>query len=183
MRIVTKIARFLRWRFIKDQVHDSGCTLRVYRARVIADLSLRWEMHRYIVAILRIQGFKIGELQVNHRPRVRGTTKYNYKKASKWFVDLLYVRFIAKYQSRPLHLFWFLGLGSFGLGFLVMIYALIERIRRGLSLNRDGRFLLGIFLIETGIMIFIFGIIIDILVRTYYQGSRDPRYIVKEKLG
>ena len=182
MRIVTRCARFLRWKFIKDGVHDSGCTLRVYRAKTVANLTLWGEMHRYIIAILKIQWFKIGELQVNHRVREFGVTKYNWKKSIKWFVDLLYVWFIAKYQSRPLHLFGFVGLASFGLGSLSMLYSFAQKIWLWISINRSGYFLVGVFMIQTGIMIFIFGIIIDILLRTYYQSSKEPRYIIKEKL-
>jgi glycosyltransferase involved in cell wall biosynthesis len=182
MRIITKCARFLRWQLIRDGVHDSGCTLRVYRASAVVNLHLRGEMHRYIIAILKIQWFRIGELQVHHRAREHGVTKYNWKKSIKWFIDLLYVWFIAKYQSRPLHLFGFVWLWSACLGVLSFLFSLYQKLWFGMSINRSGYFLVGVFLIQTGIMIFVFGIVIDILLRTYYQSSQEPRYIIKEKL-
>ena len=83
MLFVTRVARFLRKKLINDGVHDSGCTLRVYRRAAVENLVLWGEMHRYIIAISKINGFKIGELPVSHRARTIGTTKYNWKKSIK----------------------------------------------------------------------------------------------------
>gem|GEM_PF-6972306 len=83
MLIITKIARFLRKILINDGVHDSGCTLRIYKKEVIENLYLWAEMHRYIIAIAKINGFKISELKVNHLPRTTGNSKYTWKKSIK----------------------------------------------------------------------------------------------------
>ena len=180
IKIITKCAKFFRKLFINDKIHDSGCTLRIYKKECINELNLRWEMHRYIVEILKIKWYKIWELEVNHRARIHWKSKYNWEKSTKWFIDLLYIRFIAKYQSRPLHLFGWVGLGTFFVWLLSFLFSIYQKIWWWLSINRSGRFLVWVFLIQTWIMIFIFWIIIDILIRNYYNTSDEKMYIIKE---
>lgn len=148
MLVITKAARFLRKMLINDGVHDSGCTLRVYKKEVIENLYLWAEMHRYIIAIARINGFRIGELKVNHMPRVLGKSKYNWSKSIKGLIDLFYIWFIAKYNSRPLHLFGFVGLINAFLGFLFVSYSLYQKIFLDIGINRSGWLLVGIFLMQ-----------------------------------
>ncbi|MBS8121931.1 glycosyltransferase family 2 protein [Candidatus Vampirococcus lugosii] len=182
MLVITKTARFLRRIMINDGVHDSGCTLRIYKKTVINNLYLWAEMHRYIIAISKMNGFKIGELKVNHRARTIGTSKYNWKKSIKGLIDLFYIWFVAKYESRPLHLFGFVGGINFVIGNIFLFYSIYQKIFDGISLNRSGWLILGIFLIQIGVIIFIFGIIIDLMIRNYYNTSRDKRYIIREEV-
>ena len=180
IRIITGCAKLFRGMLISDKIHDSGCTLRIYKRECVNELHLRWEMHRYIVEILKIKWFKIWEVKVNHRARIYWRSKYNRKKSTKWFIDLLYIRFIAKYQSRPLHLFWGVGLFTFFVWLFSFIFSIYQKISWWLSINRNWYFLVWVFLIQTWIMIFIFGIIIDILIRNYYSTSNEKMYIIKE---
>jgi glycosyltransferase involved in cell wall biosynthesis len=120
VKVLTKTGRAMRKVLISDKVHDTGCTLRVYRREAVKNLDLGGEMHRYILAYLRWKGFRIGELEVNHRPRHSGTTKYGYNKAIKGFIDLVYVWFIDKYSQRPLHIFGATGLFSFFVGAVII---------------------------------------------------------------
>lgn len=181
IKILTRTGRLLRRILIKDPVHDTGCTLRVYKKDAIKSLDLWGEMHRYILALLRWKGFKIGELEVNHRPRTKGKTKYGYSKSLKGFVDLLYVWFINKYSNRPLHMFGALGLASFFIGALAEISAVYSRIFSGLSLNRNGWFFLGFFFIIVGVQFFVSGIMLDLILRSYFNTSnQERRYYVKE---
>lgn len=180
IKIITKCARFFRKMLINDTIHDSGCTLRIYKKECINELHLRWEIHRYIVEILKIKWFKIWEIEVNHRARTYWKSKYNRQKSTKWFIDLLYIRFIAKYQSRPLHLFWGIWIVTFCIWIVSFFFSIYQKIFWWLSINRSGWFLVWIFLIQTWIMIFIFWIIIDILIRNYYSTSKERRYIIKE---
>lgn len=182
IRVITKCARFFRKILINDTIHDSGCTLRIYKKECIDELNLRWEMHRYIVEILKIKWYKIWEIEVNHKSRLHWKSKYNRNKSTKWFIDLLYIWFIAKYQSRPLHLFGWVGLTTFFVWLLSFLFSIWQKIWWWLSINRSGWFLVWVFLIQTWIMIFIFWIIIDILVRNYYNTSNEKRYIIKEKI-
>jgi glycosyltransferase involved in cell wall biosynthesis len=183
IRILTKTGRFLRKRIIHDNVHDTGCMLRVYKREAVKTLDLHGEMHRYILALLRWKGFKIGEEIVAHRPRIHGQTKYGYDKAVRGFIDLIYIWFINKYSSRPLHLFGTLGLWSFFIGVLSGVYAIYTRFAENLSLNRNGWFFLFIFFTLAGIMFFSFGIIMDIVLRIYLNTSpTEKRYYVRDVL-
>ena len=180
VRFITKCARLFRKLFIGDKIHDSGCTLRIYKKECITELHLWGEMHRYITEILSIKWYKVWEVQVNHRPRIHGQSKYNFTKTAKGFVDLLYIWFIAKYQSRPLHLFWWVWLVTFFVWTCSLLFSIYQKIIWWLSINKSGRFLVWVFMIQTGITIFILGIMIDILIRNYYNSDNEHRYIIKE---
>lgn len=180
IKFITKCAKFFRRLLINDNIHDSGCTLRIYKRECIQELHLWWEMHRYITEILKIKWYKIWEIEVNHRARIHWKSKYNWKKSTKWFIDLLYIRFIAKYQSRPLHLFWWIWIVTFFVWLISFFFSIYQKIWWWLSINRSWWFLVWVFLIQTGIMIFIFWIIIDILIRNYYNTSDEKMYIIKE---
>ena len=180
VRIITKLARFFRKMLINDKIHDSWCTLRIYKKECIKQLHLRWEMHRYILEILQIKWYRVLEVEVEHRARKYWKSKYNWEKTIKGFIDLLYIRFIAKYQSRPLHLFWGVGILSFFIWFFSFCFSFYEKIFHNLSLNRNGFFLLWVFLIQTWIMIFIFWILIDILIRIYHNSWEEKAVLIKE---
>jgi len=181
IRILTKIGKFLRRRLVKDDVHDTGCTLRVYKAGVVKTLDIGGEMHRYIVALLRWKGFKIGELKVNHRARVNGKTKYGYSKAIRGFVDLIYMWFIEKYYQRPLHIFGAGGILIGFIGFMIELWMAYEKISNGIDLSGNAWFLLGFFLMGGGIMLFVSGILFDIILKIYLNTSRqEKRYYVRK---
>lgn len=182
MLFITVIARFLRKSILNDWVHDSGCTLRIYKKNVIKNMYLWAEMHRYIIAIARINGYKVWEIIVNHRPRIFWKTKYSWNKSIKWFIDLFYIWFIAKYSSRPLHLFWSIGLVNFFVWNIFVFISLYQKIFMDLPLNRSGWLLLWIFLIQIWVLIFIFWIVIDLLIKNYYNTSRENRYIIKDTI-
>ena len=180
MKIVTRCARFLRGFIVSDKIHDSGCTLRVYRRSVVEDLELWGEMHRYIIEMLVWNGAKVGELKVNHRRRNAGKTKYTWKKSFKGFVDLMYIWFWKKFSSRPLHLFGISGMFLGFLGFWCGVFSVYTKLVYGTSLSDSGWFILSLFLILMGIQFFTFGILFDLVIRNYYQGSRENRYSVKK---
>lgn len=179
--ILTLIGRMLRRILIKDNVHDTGCTLRVYKKEAVKSLDIGGEMHRYILALLRWKGFNIGEMEVNHRPRLHGKTKYGYSKSIRGLIDLIYIWFINKYSQRPLHLFGYLSGYMFALGVLSGLWSLYGKFFQGLSLNRSAWFFVSFFLILASIMFFSFGIIIDLLIRNQLNSSPyEKRYYVRE---
>jgi len=181
IKILTRIGRFFRRRIIRDEVHDTGCTLRAYRKEAVKSLDISGEMHRYILALLRWKGFKIGEVVVNHRQRINGKTKYGYSKAIRGFIDLLYIWFIDKYSQRPLHIYGESGILAFFFGGLSLAYSVYEKIFQGLPLNRSGWFLLGFFLMTGGLIAFSFGIAIDLLMKIHLNNSpNEKRYYVRE---
>jgi glycosyltransferase involved in cell wall biosynthesis len=181
IKILTKIGRFMRKMIIKDGVHDTGCTLRVYRKKAIKSLDIGGEMHRYILALLRWKGFRIGEVVVNHRPRTMGVTKYGYIKAVRGFIDLVYIWFIDKYSQRPLHMFGGTGIFSFGAGASMVLVMILLRLFNGVDLSSSAWLLLGSLLMISGILLFSFGIVIDLLMKIHLNTSPyEERYSVRE---
>lgn len=180
MLIITKSARFLRGIFIGDGMKDSGCTLRIYKREYIQDLELWGEMHRYILALLKWRGAKIDQVEVNHRARLHGVSKYNWKKSLKGLVDLFYIWFWRKYSNRPLHLFGTAGLGLSFLGILTGLRTIWLFIA-GSSLSDSAWLILTIFFWIMGLQFFFFGVIIDLLIRIHYNSSPiEKRYSIYE---
>lgn len=180
MLIITKSARFLRGIFIGDGMKDSGCTLRIYKREYIQDLELWGEMHRYILALLKWRGAKIDQIEVNHRARLHGVSKYNWKKSLKGLVDLFYIWFWRKYSNRPLHLFGTAGLGLSFLGILTGLRTVWLFIA-GSSLSDSAWLILTIFFWIMGLQFFFFGVIIDLLIRIHYNSSPiEKRYSIYE---
>lgn len=179
-RFVSRGADLLRKFFINDEIHDSGCSLKAFRAECFEHVDLFGEMHRFIPAALKIQGFKIGELVVNHRPRTAGMTKYNYKRMIKGFLDMISVWFWRKYSSRPLHLFGGWGVSMSFIGTLILIWMLFDRLVREIPLGNRIWPMIGIFLILVGIQLFIFGLLADVAIKTYYQTRKETPYKIKD---
>lgn len=180
-KFTSRGANFLRGILIKDGIHDSGCSLKIYKRECFESISLYGEMHRFIPAILKIKGFRIGETEVNHRPRTAGKTKYNWKRTFKGFIDMISVWFWNKYAVRPLHLLGSLGLffnflGAISGGFTVYQYF------RGVSLSDSAWPILTAFLILTGIQFFVSGLIADMMSKSYYELTKDKSYSIKEVL-
>ena len=181
IQILTKVGKFVRRRFVKEDVSDTGCTLRVYKRGVVRTLDIGGEMHRYIVALLRWKGFKIGEIKVNHRARVNGKTKYGYSKAIRGFVDLIYMWFIEKYYQRPLHIFGAAGLFIGFVGFMIELFTVYQRIFNGMDLSDSAWMILGFFLMFTGAMLFICGIMFDMIIKIYLNTSKhEKRYYIRK---
>lgn len=173
-------ANLLRKILIHDNIHDSGCSLKAYRKECFDDVDLFGEMHRFIPAILELQGFKVGEVKVNHLPRVHGKTKYNWKRAIKGFVDMVAIWFWRKYANRPVHLFGGMGIASLLLGFAILVWMLIEKIFFGASLSEKIWPLIGVFLTVIGVQLFVFGLLADIMIKNYYKGRQKMNYSIKE---
>jgi len=179
-KFVSRGANLLRSFLIKDGIKDSGCSLKVYKRECFQQISLYGEMHRFIPAILKIKGYKIGQVEVNHRPRTKGKTKYNWHRTFKGFIDMISVWFWNKFAVRPLHL-----LGGIGLFFLLIggIFALTTMYTffdKHQDLSDTLLPIMTIFFIITGILLFVLGLISDILVKSYYETTRDSSYNIKE---
>ena len=137
-------------------------------------------MHRFIPAILKIKGFKIGELEVNHRPRTKGKTKYNWRRTFKGFIDMISVWFWNKFAVRPLHLLGGIGLFFLALGGILGLFTLYVFLDKRQDLSDTLLPIMTIFFIITGILLFILGLISDILVKSYYETTRDRPYSIKD---
>jgi hypothetical protein len=173
-------ANLLRKILIQDKIHDSGCSLKAYKRNCFEEVDLFGEMHRFMPAILEMQGYRVGEVVVSHHPRIYGQTKYNWKRALKGFVDMLSIWFWRKYANRPLHLFGGAGIIFSIAGALILTWMAIEKIFFQASLAEKIWPLIGIFFILTGMQLFISGLLADILVKNYYKNRNQMNYSIKE---
>ena len=176
----SKCAAFIRKLLINDGIHDSGCSLKVYKSECFKGVTLYGEMHRFIPAILKIKGFKIGEMVVNHRPRTTGKTKYNWKRGIKGILDMFSVWFWKKYANRPLHLFGGLGILLIFISFISGLLAVCKKIFLDQDLSDTALTELSMFGFFTGIMFFIFGLLADILSKNYFAIHNEEAYSIKE---
>ena len=165
---------------MKDNIQDSGCTLKAYKKECLKNLDLYGETHRFIPAIIRWKGFKVGEVEVNHRPRIHGKTKYDWKRTIKGFLDMLNLWFWRKYSSRPLHFFGGFGILLIMSSFIFGLYALYLKIFESVDLSDTALTLLFAFTFLSGIQFLIFGIMSDILIKNYYQNSKEKPYLIRE---
>jgi len=178
-KFISRGANVLRKVLINDGIHDSGCSLKLYRKDCFERLTIYGEMHRFIPALLKIQGFKISEIVVNHRPRTAGKTKYNMSRTIKGFIDMLSVWFWNKYAVRPLHL---LG----GIGFFFIFLSIVSGSITLLYYFQGGKMastplpLMTAFFFLGGIQFFISGLLADIMVKDYYETTKNRPYIIKE---
>jgi glycosyltransferase involved in cell wall biosynthesis len=177
-RLYSRGANLLRHVIVHDGIHDSGCGLKVYRKECFEQIALYGEMHRFIPALLKIKGFKIGELVVNHRPREAGITKYNWKRTIRGFIDMISVWFWNRYAVRPLHLLGGIGMLFMVLGLACALLTIVIFLLRQ-DLSNTVWPLLSAFLVIMGIQLFVFGLVGDILSRTYYQTTRDRSYNIE----
>jgi glycosyltransferase involved in cell wall biosynthesis len=178
-KLASRGADLLRKFLIDDGVHDSGCTLKVYKRECFANLNLYGEMHRFIPGLLKTKGFKIGELVVNHRPRSAGKSKYNWQRIIKGLIDLIAIWFWSKYTVRPLHLLGGLGILLTGLGFISSIITL-SLFFLGQNLSETVLPLLSAFLLITGFQLFILGMLADMIAKNHHDSQKITPYFIKE---
>lgn len=179
-KIPSRIANFLRKVLIHDNIHDSGCSLKAYRRECFHNVDLFGEMHRFIPAILEMEGFRVAEVKVSHHPRIHGVTKYNWKRGIKGFVDMLSIWFWRKYSYRPLHLFGGGGVFLFVLGGAILFWMLVEKVVFQASLADRMWPLVGIFFVLMGAQLFVAGLLADMVVRSYYQVRNRMNYTIRE---
>lgn len=164
------------------KLHDYGCTLKAMRQDVAKNLRLYGEMHRFIPAIAYERGARIAELKVNHRPRLRGKSKYGITRTLRVVLDLLTVKFLSSYSTRPSHVFGPIGLGSGFLGFVIGLYLTAQKLLYGHDIGGRPLLLLGILLIFIGFQFVTMGLLGEMLARTYHESQDRPVYVVGEVL-
>jgi glycosyltransferase involved in cell wall biosynthesis len=162
------------------ELHDYGCSLKVFRAEVVKPLRLYGEMHRFIPAIASQNGVQITETVVNHRPRRAGSTKYGLSRTIRVLLDLATVKFILSYSTRPLQIFGLIGLITGGLGVLITGYLGYIRLFTAQGIGDRPLLLLGVMLIFIGVQLLTFGLLAEVLARTYYESQDKPTYVIRE---
>jgi len=165
------------------RMHDYGCTLKVMRHDVVRGLRLYGEMHRFIPALADDLGARIAEVQVHHRPRRAGVSKYGLSRTIRVLLDLITVKFLSSYSTRPIQVFGSIGLASGLVGLLITGILGFERVVFGVPLAQRPLVWLGILLTLMGLQFITMGLLGELLVRTYHESQNKPVYRVAELLG
>ena len=162
------------------RLHDYGCSLKVFRADVVKPLKLYGEMHRFIPAIASEQGVKIAEVAVNHRARRHGTSKYGISRTIRVVLDLLTVKFLLSYSTRPVQIFGLIGLAMAIPGTFILAYLAFVKIVQEQAIGNRPLLLFGILLIFTGVQLLTLGLLAELQARTYHESQNKPTYVIRE---
>ena len=170
------------------RLHDYGCSLKAFRAEVVKPLKLYGEMHRFIPAIASEQGVAIAEVVVNHRERPHGRSKYGIGRTIRVILDLLTVKFLLSYSTRPLQIFGLIGLvmllpGLAITGWLALVRVMgIAGLLPAQSIGNRPLLLFGILLVFTGVQLLTLGLLAELQSRTYHESQNKPTYVIREIL-
>jgi glycosyltransferase involved in cell wall biosynthesis len=181
-RLPSQIANWLISLTTRVKLHDYGCTLKAFRRDVAKELKLYGEMHRFIPALAGDLGARIIELPVTHHPRQRGRSKYGLIRTLWVMLDLLTVKFLSNYATRPSHLFGLCGLLAVLLGGAITLLLGIQKVFFGVRLADRPLLLLGVLLVVIGVQFVTLGLIGEMLARTYHESQEKPIYWIKEVL-
>jgi glycosyltransferase involved in cell wall biosynthesis len=179
-RLPSMLANQLISRATGVRLHDYGCSLKVFRAEVVKPLRLYGEMHRFLPAIASEMGVSIEETVVNHRARRHGKSKYGLSRTVRVMLDLLTVKFLLSYSTRPLQIFGLVGGGMGLLGVLVTAWLAYQRLFGYQSIANRPLLLFGILLIFTGLQLITLGLLAELQSRTYHESQNKPIYVIRE---
>lgn len=161
------------------RLHDFGCSLKAYRREVIAGVRLYGEMHRFLPIYTRWHGARIAEVPVRHYARAHGTSKYGLERVLKVLADLITVKFLDRFQQKPMYLFGAAGLGSLAVSVLSGGYALWRKFGEGESFIQNPLLLTCIVTAMTAVMCILMGLLAEMVVRTFYESQGKPVYLVR----
>ena len=164
----------------KVNLHDYGCTLKAYRKKLVSEINLYGEMHRFIPVYIKQQGGSIAEMPVNHRERKFGQSKYGLGRATRVILDLLVVKFLYDYMTKPMHFFGGVGIFSFLFGLISFAVALALKFSGYASLNRTPLPLIGVFFFLIGFQLILLGLLAEMIMRNYFESNNKSTYSIKE---
>jgi glycosyltransferase involved in cell wall biosynthesis len=184
-RLPSIMANWLISRVGGVHIHDYGCTLKAYRRSVISEVKLYGEMHRFIPIYAAWAGASVTEIVVNHRPRIAGESKYGIGRTFKVLLDLLTVKLLGSYATKPIYFFGGIGMLFLLLGFSTVSFSIIQPVLasilpESLSSHRFSILLLGAFFAMVGIQSTLLGLLAELQVRTYHESQAKPIYLVEE---
>lgn len=179
----SKLANLLIGRVTGVKLHDYGCSLKAYRAEVVADMNLYGELHRFLPALAYIEGAKITEVPVRHHARRFGQSKYGLGRTFRVVMDLVTIYFMKTFLTRPMHVFGLFGLVSTALGTLIGLYLTFLKLGLGQSIGNRPLLTLAVLLVVAGVQLFSFGLLAELLMRTYHESQGRPIYRVREVVG
>ena len=182
-RLPSLVANWLISRVTGVKLHDYGCSLKAYRRDVIKNLKLYGEMHRFIPAVASWYGVRVAEVEVAHHPRLKGRSKYGISRTLKVVLDLITVKFLQSFSTKPIQFFGPIGVMSCFLGFLISLYLTIDKIFFSHQIGGRPLLLFGVLLIIVGIQLIGMGLLGEMLVRVYHESQRKPTYVIKKILG
>jgi glycosyltransferase involved in cell wall biosynthesis len=177
-RLPSVLANWLIGRITGVRLHDYGCTLKVIRGDVARSLRLYGEMHRFIPALVDDLGGRIAEVRVQHRPRLAGRSKYGVSRTLRVILDLVTVKFLSSYSTRPIHVFGGLGVLAGGVGIAILGLLAFEKLVLGARIGDRPLLLLGVLLTIMGLQFVTMGLLGELLVRTYHESQGKPVYRV-----
>jgi len=182
-RLPSIVANFIISIITGVKLHDYGCSLKAYRREIVKNIKLYAEMHRFIPALASWMGIKVSEVPVNHAPRIAGKSKYGFMRTIRVILDLLTVKFLLGYSTRPIQIFGLLGAISFALGIILGVYLSMIKLLFGQPLRDRPLLFLSILLIIFGVQLITMGLLGELVVRNYYESQNKPTYMIREILG
>jgi glycosyltransferase involved in cell wall biosynthesis len=162
------------------RLHDYGCSLKAFRADVVKPLKLYGEMHRFIPAIASEQGVAIAEVEVNHRPRRHGRSKYGISRTVRVILDLLTVKFLLSYSTRPLQIFGLIGFAMGAVGAVITAYLAYMRLSGNESIANRPLLTFGVLFFTTGVQLVTVGLLAELMSRTYHESQGKPTYVIRD---
>lgn len=166
----------------KVKLHDYGCTLKAFKREVVKNIRLYGEMHRFIPAIASWMGISIAEVKVNHRARRAGKSKYGISRTIRVILDLVTVKFLLAFSTRPIQIFGLIGFISGIIGFVTAVYLMIQRLFFRIPLANRPLLLLAILLIFIGLQFITLGLLAELQARTYHEAQNKPIYVIRRVL-
>jgi hypothetical protein len=165
------------------RLHDYGCTLKAFRHEVAKSVSLYGELHRFIPAIASRMGVEVAEIPVNHHPRTTGKSKYGLFRTVKVLLDLITVKFLLSYSTRPIHIFGLIGLASGALGVGLGGWLTYQKFFQGMALSNRPILFLAVLLVIIGVQFVTMGLLAELQTRIYHESQKRPTYNVRETIG
>ena len=181
-RATSRMANWLIGRVTGVRLHDYGCTLKAYRAEILDETRLYGEMHRFLPALAHMAGARIGEVPVRHHPRVAGRSKYGIGRTFKVLLDLLTVKFLSVWSTKPSYVFGGSGAVLCLAGSAFVVWTAYQRLVNGIYVYRQPSLLVGVFLFTIGFNMILLGLLAELIVRTYHESQAKPVYLVRERL-
>ncbi|WP_319422638.1 glycosyltransferase family 2 protein [Pleurocapsa sp. FMAR1] len=179
----SKIANLIIAKVTGVRLHDYGCSLKAYRSELVADMNLYGELHRFLPALAYIEGARIAEVPVRHHPRRFGQSKYGLGRTIRVVMDLLTVFFMKKFLTRPMHVFGLGGVISLAAGIGMGAYLTIVKLFFAQNIGDRPLLILAVLLVITGVNLFCFGLVTELLMRTYHESQRRPIYRIRDVFG
>jgi glycosyltransferase involved in cell wall biosynthesis len=183
-KIPSRIANWLMARASGLDLRDFGTTFKAYRAEVLKDINLYGELHRFIPALASFYGARVAEVPIRNTPRAAGESHYGLSRTFRVLFDILTIRFLLKYFTRPMHFFGAMGLGGTSLGALILVYCAGDKLINGhdLVLEHGPLMMAGGLLLLAGLMMFTTGLLGEVMIRTYFERQDRRIYAIREIL-